>query len=339
MVVGKSFLIPLAWALLIGMASYPMLDKIEERTGLSRSLVNGLFLVLLLICLVGLGFFFYVELSSIFKDLPTLANTVSAKLQDLSTRMKSTGIAIPDHVNSEFISDWVKNHNNVIINILSGIGGSLWNIILIMFYMFFLLYYRDLVVHFYMKRYSSPQRIELARHRFERSLEIVRSYLNGLLKITIISAVMNYVVFIIFGLKYALFFASFLAVLNLIPFIGNPIGLVIIMLFAFVTKDNLVIPMLIFISLFIMNFLQDNVVRPWIMGDKMKLNAFAVFVATIVGGMIWGVSGMILFIPITGVIKILLESREQESAFAILFSELPQKPKEKKSSKARPNTD
>ena len=138
---------------------------------------------------------------------------------------------------------------------------------------------------------------------------------------------MNYFVFLIFGLKFALFFAVFLALLNLIPFIGNPIGLVVIMFFAIITKDNMLIPILIFVGLFVMNFLQDNVIRPWIVGDKLKINAFAVFVAIIIGGMIWGVSGMILFIPIAGVAKIILESKEEHGVYAIFFSELPKKQK------------
>jgi predicted PurR-regulated permease PerM len=330
MVVGQAFLVPLAWSLFIAIASYPMLHKIEQRTGWSRSLINALFLLLLLAFLVIIGFFFYAELSSIFRDMPTLSATISDKLHALSDSMKRYGINLPDHIDKSYISTWVNEHNGLIMGFISGIGTNIWNIILIMFYMFFLLYYRDLIIQFYVAKIEDTNRLEMARERFFKSLDIIRSYLNGLLLITLISAVMNYVVFLIFGLKYALFFASFLAVLNLIPFIGNPIGLLVIMLFAFLTKDGMLVPSLIFISLFIMNFLQDNIVRPWIMGDKMKINAFVVFIATIIGGMIWGVSGMILFIPIAGIVKVILESREQEGAYAIFFSELPKKPKKPK---------
>ncbi len=203
------------------------------------------------------------------------------------------GIVIPDHVDKSFISDWVEKHNDLILNFISSLGLNIWNIILIMFYLFFLLYYRDLVVQFYVKKFESQDRLELAKERFNKSLDVIRSYIYGLVLLTLISAVMNYLVFLVFGLNFALFFAVFLALLNLIPFIGNPIGLVVIMLFAIITKDNMLIPMLIFVGLFVMNFLQDNVIRPMIVGDKLKINAFAVFVAIIIGGMIWGVSGMI----------------------------------------------
>ena len=327
MVVGKSFLVPMAWALLIGLASYRFLNRLEEKTVLSRSMINMFFLLFLLAVLIGIGYFFYVELSHIFRDLPGLAVTISDRLHELSLNFKEFGIYIPDHIDKTFISDWVHKHNDLIMSFISGIGLNLWNIILIMFYLFFLLYYRDLVIHFYMRKFKSKERLELAKDRFNQSLELIRSYIYGILLLTVISAAMNYIVFLVFGLKFALFFAVFLALLNLIPFIGNPIGLAVIMLFAIITKDNMLIPVLIFVALFVMNFLQDNVIRPWIVGDKLKINAFAVFVAIIIGGMVWGVSGMILFIPIVGVAKIILESKEEHGVYAIFFSELPKTPK------------
>ena len=97
------------------------------------------------------------------------------------------------------------------------------------------------------------------------------------------------------------------------------------------------VPLLIFASLFFMNFLQDNVVRPLLIGDKLEMNAFSVFVAIIIGSMIWGVSGMILFIPLVGIAKIFLEGHETNRSYAIFFSELPKKEKTKKKKGAEPN--
>lgn len=334
MVIGKSFLIPLAWAVLIGMASYQFLNMLEQRTFLTRSSINAIFLVSILLVLVLIGYFFYIELSHIFNDLPDLADTISLRLHEIALYFKQYGIVIPEHVDQSYISDWVSEHNDIILEFISGIGLNIWNIILIMFYMFFLLYYRDLVIHFYLKKFKNQERIELAKDRFEKSLALVRGYIYGIAMITLVSAVMNYVVLLIFGLQFALFWAAFLAILNLVPFIGNIIGMLSILLFAFITKDNALVPVLIIGALFVMNFLQDNVVRPMIVGDKLKLNAFAVFIAIIIGGMIWGVSGMILFIPIVGVAKIILESKEEHGAYALLFSELPRSPKKSKNKKS-----
>jgi predicted PurR-regulated permease PerM len=330
MIVGKTFLVPFAWAVMIAMAGYPMLDNLERKTKLPRSLINGLFLLALMVSLMGIALFFYKELSHIFRDMPALAATISERLHDLSLRLKDTGINLPENFDKAYFTDWAKNHSGIFVNILSGIGINIWNILLILFYMFFLLYYRDLVFTFFARKYNDPKRMVAVRSQFNQSLTIVRSYIFGLLVLTLVSAAMNYIVLLLFGLEFALFFAIFLAVLNLIPFIGNPLGLITIFIFAAITKDTLFTPLLIMAALFVANFLQDNMVRPWLMGDKMKLNAFAIFVSIIIGGMIWGVSGMILFIPITGIIKVILESSRETEHYAIFLSELPAKQKVKK---------
>lgn len=329
--VGKSFLVPLAWSLLIGLASVKFIEHIEKKTLMSRGLVIFSFLIFILLITFLIGYFFYVELTNIFNDLPTIGQKISERLHELSLTFKDSGIHIPDHIDKEFVSDWVEHHNNLIMDFISAIGMNIWTIILILFYLFFLLYYRGIIPYFFTQKIKDKDKMKSMNERFQKSVALIRNYIYGLLLLTLVSAVMNYFVFLIFGLKFAIFFAIFLAILNLIPFIGNPIGLVVIILFAIITKDNMLIPLLIFVSLFIMNFLQDNVIRPLLIGDKMNINAFTVFIAIIIGGMIWGVSGMILFIPIAGIIKIILEGNNVHAPYAIFFSELPKKPKSNKS--------
>ena len=327
MVIGKSFLIPFTWSLLIALASIGLIDKAKEKTRMPLGLIIFLYLLFILLILGLIGYFFYVELSHIFKDLPGILSKLSDRLHDISLKLADKGIHIPDHIDKKFFSDWVANHNDVVMNIISAFGLNLWNIILIMFYLFFLIYYKDLLPEFLMARVQDKRRLATVRDRLKKSLALVRNYLYGLLVLTLISAVMNLIVFLIFGLHFSLFFAVFLAILNLIPFIGNPIGLAIIMLFAIITKDSILVPVLIFVALFVMNFIQDNVIRPWLIGDKLKINAFMVFVAIIIGGMIWGVSGMILFIPIVGAIRIILEGRAKYGHYTIFFSEVSRKKK------------
>ena len=327
LVVGKSFLVPLAWSLLIGLASIKFLEKIENKTKLPQNLVIIIFLFFLLLFLFSIGYFFYIELSHIFNDLPSISQKISDRLHELSLTLKDTGIHIPDHINKGFISDWVHQHSNLIMNFVSELGMNVWSIILVLFYLFFLLHYKDLVPQFFTKKIKDQKKLKSMEKRLDKSMTLIRSYIYGLLLLTLISAVMNYIVFLLFGLKFALFFAVFLAILNLIPFVGNPIGLSIILLFSIITKDNILIPVFLFGVMFVMNFVQENVIRPLVIGDKMKINAFTVFISIIIGGMVWGVSGMILFIPMAGVIKILLEGHEIHAPYAIFFSEPQRKTK------------
>lgn len=329
MVVGKSFLVPFTWSLLIALASLNFVEWIHHKTKIPFSLIVLGYLLLILASIVLLGYFMYFELHRIFSDLPTLLMNISDKLHALSVSFANLGIPIPDHIDKTYITDWVHQHHEFLTGFVSAFGMNIWNIVLVMFYLFFILYYKELLPRFLSAHVRDKRKLATVRNRIKKSLTVTRSYIYGLMLITIISAAMNFVVFLIFGLKFALFFAVFLALLNLIPFIGNPIGLAVIIIFAIITKDNMMVPLLIFVSLFAVNFIQDNVIRPWLIGDKLEMNAFTVFVAIIIGGMIWGVSGMILFIPLVGILKIFIEGDEANRNYAIFFAEVQKNSKRK----------
>ncbi len=323
LIIGKSVLIPFAWSLMIGLASVNMMEKIENKIHLSRGLLIIFYILFIIAVIFLVMYLFYVEINVILSDLNSINQKISKLLHDTSLQLASLGIEIPDHIDRQYFNGIVEKNTSSIFSFISSFGLNLWNIILIIFYLFFLLYYREMIPMFFEKKLDDVEKIQKTREEILRSVQIIRSYLTGMLLITVVSGVMNYLVFLIFGLPYALFFAFFLAILNLIPFIGNPIGLIVIILFSFVTYDTMLFPILIFVSLFIVNFLQDNVIRPWMIGDKLKLNAFTVFIAVIFGGAIWGVSGMILFIPIVGIIKIILENNEKTIPYAVFLSEIP----------------
>lgn len=329
MVIGKSFLVPFTWSLLIALSSLKLIEWVEHKTKMSLGLIIFLYLIFILMVLFGIGYFFYIELHKIFADLPTLLQKISDRLHELSVSFGNMGVPIPDHLDKTLITQWVNEHNDIIYNFVSAFGLNIWNIILILFYLFFLLYYKDLVPQFFTAHIKDKRHLVVVRERVRKSLNLTRSYIYGIMLLTLISAVMFYVVMLIFGLKYALFFGVFLGLLNLVPFVGNPIGLIVIFLFSIITMENMFIPVMIIVALFAVNFVQDNVIRPMIIGDKLEMNAFSVFVAIIIGGMIWGVSGMILFIPLIGIWKIFLEGNENHKNYAIFFSEIPKKPKGK----------
>ena len=66
--------------------------------------------------------------------------------------------------------------------------------------------------------------------------------------------------------------------------------------------------------------IQENILRPKLVGDKMEINAFMVLSAVMLGAIIWGVSGMVLFVPFLGIAKALVESNPEWTKYAVLFA-------------------
>jgi len=256
-------------------------------------------------------------------DMPGFSQKISDLLHNLSTTMGSYGISVPDHMNKAYIQDYISGHSDAITNALAGFGQGIGKIFLVAIYLFFLIYYRDNYLHYMTLRDKTPKKIGTNRKRFNDILDIINNFLYGLLIVTLIMGVMLYIIFLLVGLKYALFFGVLVALLSLIPYLGIPIGMVIVFLFGAITGDGLLVPLLAVGGIILSNMAQENIFKPIIIGDKIKLNAFMIFFSVIVGGLIWGVSGMILFMPLIGIFKLLLERNEQTKPLAVLFTHLP----------------
>ena len=221
------------------------------------------------------------------------------------------------------IHSWITDHSDVIAKALASFGKSIGNIFLVGVYLFFILYYRDNYLYFMRLREKTDDGFTLAKKRSQEVISIINNFLRGLFATTLILAVMLYIIFLLIGLKFALFFAVLVALLTLIPYIGSPLGMATVFVFASISNDGLTVPLLALAGMLVSNALKSNVIKPIVIGHKIKLNAFMIFLTVITGGMIWGVSGMILFMPFAGIAKVLLEYNESTKPIAALFTIVP----------------
>jgi predicted PurR-regulated permease PerM len=76
------------------------------------------------------------------------------------------------------------------------------------------------------------------------------------------------------------------------------------------------------LAIFSLNqFIDNNFTTPKVVGGHVRINAFASLIAVFIGGMIWGVSGMILFIPLLGIFKICCDSIDALKPLSILLGD------------------
>ncbi|HET9054816.1 MAG TPA: AI-2E family transporter, partial [Cyclobacteriaceae bacterium] len=89
----------------------------------------------------------------------------------------------------------------------------------------------------------------------------------------------------------------------------------------------------------VVQFLEGNFITPKITGSKVSINALAAIIALLIGGKILGIAGMILAVPITGVIKVLLEYSKRLKPFAILLEDKDDEVNPEPPARAKPATD
>jgi predicted PurR-regulated permease PerM len=275
----------------------------------------------MLLIILGVLTFLLAEMKSIITNSPELDSKIQSVDGMLRVWLSGFGIDTHEMFNVKSLAKRLSDFSQFLFSIVGNVGQVFGDIVLSLIYAFFLLFYKDLLTRFFRMKYSDKHKLVQIRGFADRSLAVISDYLSSTLIMTVLMGAIIYILLLLLGIKYALFWAVFTAVLNLIPYIGNALALVALGVYAFLTKDGLWYPILSVGALFFANAIQENLFRPLIVGDKLSLNALTVFISVIAGGVLWGVSGMVLFIPVAGIIKIILERKEKTRPYALFFGE------------------
>jgi predicted PurR-regulated permease PerM len=135
----------------------------------------------------------------------------------------------------------------------------------------------------------------------------IQSYMFGLLLEGLIVATLNTTALLLLGVKYAILLGVLGAVLNVLPFIGGILAVIPPLLIATMTKDGIHTQVGITVSYIVIQFVDNHFLVPYIVSSKVKINALISIVIVLLGGAMWGVSGMFLSIPFIGVLKIIFD--------------------------------
>lgn len=317
MIAGAQLLVPFTWAFLFSFVMAPLCERLEKK--LSRSL--SAVIATLLFCIVsGLTLFYLIyQAVLILQNEPILYEKIRATIEKLVGAVETRlGIPVMGSTAGPVTESNFRQIVGFFARSVSGIGENLVTITLIPMYLFFILNYRGHAHKFVVSKYTGETLAEVESF-VSRAQSSIRNYLLGTLVLTGVSAAMSFVILLLFGVSYAFFFGVFISVLNLIPYVGNLLAFAVVLLFAWVTNDSGLMVLFIGVALYVSNMIQENFLRPKLIGDKMEMNAMMVFSAVVIGGMIWGFSGMVLFIPLLGILQAMLNSHPSWKPYAIFF--------------------
>ena len=152
---------------------------------------------------------------------------------------------------------------------------------------------------------------EQHRDRFAVTfLQSVLGFIRGQLLLMVFLTVSTAVIFPLLGVKYSLILAVIVGVLDVIPGIGATLGIVLISLMVFTAQGG-DIGLRALIASVLLGQIQDNIVRPKVMGQAMELNPVILFLALFIGQRVAGLLGVFLSIPLAGMIAIWVHSERQ----------------------------
>jgi len=321
-ILAKSILVPFLLSVFITYLLYPLVWKIERR-GLHRGLSILLVLLMATIIIGGVTLILSIKLSNASLDFESIKETLDTKTDALQNMLqKKVGVnAKTMHYYVEKTSkNLIEGAQSVLKNLFTATSAVLFQIGLIPVFIFFLLYYRTKTAYFIFRLVGRKNK-SLALHILREISSVTTKYLGGMFIVVAILAVLNSIGLLIIGVEHAIIFGSLAAILNLIPYIGTFIGgLIPFMFILFTSSDptNILIKIVVVFS--IVQFLENNLITPNIVGNTIKINPLAIIIGMLFANMIWGVAGMLIVMPILAILKVIMRNVAGFEPYAYLIS-------------------
>jgi predicted PurR-regulated permease PerM len=317
---GRAFLIPFAFAILFSMLMLPISRKLEK-WGLGRKTATLLCILIILFFVFGILGIISAQAVRFSEDLPR----IQTRLQDLLDAgqlwiQKHFGVTQQEQIKfiKQQVARYSESANTFATSFLSGAFGIMGGFGLVILYFFFLMWKREKYETFFLRLASYERQVEVKRELHEIT-KVASQYLAGRLVSMVFLGAVYAAGFTFIGLKNALFL-SFMAVIpTIIPYVGAYIGGLFPLVMALVTgSTGTIVPVLVL--LVAAQTFDNNVVEPLAEGESLNISPIVTIISLVLGNLIWGVAGMILFVPLFAVLRIVCDHIPTLNAFGFLLA-------------------
>lgn len=307
--IGRDVVTPLLMAFFISILLLPVYRFLKIKLRLPEAIAIVLSIILIALALAGVIWFFGAQVAMLVSDIPAIKTNLILHWQTLTQWVDGHS---PFSVAEQ--TRWLNGQiDNLLSNAgmyLSGAAVSLTGVFvfvgLLPIYIFLILFYKNLLMRFVYLWFPQHEHDTVTEALLETE-SIIKSYLIGLLiQITYITVLLGGLLMIM-GIKHALLIGVIFAILNLIPYVGALIGNIIGVLLTLTSSQELWPVIAVLLAIAVVQFLDNNILMPRIVGSKVKLNALVSIVGVVLGGTLAGVAGMFLSLPVMAVLKIVFD--------------------------------
>lgn len=210
-------------------------------------------------------------------------------------------IDIQQYINVDSILEYLKGAMNVVTSVIDVFVAVIVSI--------YILSERNKILRFFerlIKAIFGEKRYKNIDKYFNNTNEIFFGFLTSQLIDAIIVGVLTTIAMSIMGIKYAPLLGFIIGLFNIIPYVGAIIAVIIVAIITLITGGlSQTIGMLVVVI--ILQQIDANIINPKIVGSTLKISPLLVMFAITIGGAYFGMLGMFLAVPISAVLKILIE--------------------------------
>ncbi|WP_242917210.1 AI-2E family transporter [Pontibacter liquoris] len=305
--IAQAILVPFLFGVIISIVLHPIVNWLVQKR-ISRALAI-LITLAPVILLTGIIMFYITTQAGL---LSSLFPYMLLKMQQLlhQVLLWVSGLF---HANALQINKWTTETEDRLIHSTSkaigqafiAIGFMLEETLLACIYVVLLLFYRPLLVAFLYELFKSRTATMVEVLGETRSL--IQNYLTGLVLEAAIVAALYAVGLYLIGIEFALLLGIIGAFLNVIPYLGGLVAVSLMLMVTFITKDTMTYPLLVLALAALIHFIDNTFIIPYLVASKVQVNALVAITVVIAGHALWGIAGMILSIPLTGILKLFFD--------------------------------
>lgn len=282
--------------------------------------ILAVFIVIVVVLASGLILFTIIgtSLTDFVDRLPEYQERLQNKLEFFLNWFNRHGISVADKTILDVFNTGAAM--NLIANMLKGLSKTFSNAFIILLMTVFLMLEASDFPEKVRRAFSKP---DTSLGAFETFTAKVQRYMIIKTVISLATGVCIGIVLAIIGLHYYFLFGLLAFILNYIPTIGSIIALIPALLIAIIELGFWQV-VLVIAAFFAVNTIFGSIIEPRVMGRGVGLSTLVVFLSLIFWGWIFGPIGMLLSVPLTMVLKMALETREETRWIAVLLG--PSKP-------------
>lgn len=323
---AKAFLVPIAISGLMAMLLLPVCRKLEG-WDMGRGIAAVTAVLVTLLIIVGVMYVLVNELVGLGAEMESIGdkfNTMFAHGHSLVSEHFDVSISKQKEYLQEQVATWSSSAGKLLGGVLFSVVTILGNLLIITVYTILMLIYRRRIKSFVLQivdRYVGHNEVGHTKEIVDKITRVSSRYVAGIFLVVLILSIIYFIGLSIIGIENALFFSIVAALINVIPYIGSVAGGGIVVLYTLITRDTLSIPIIVTIFFTVTQQLDSYLLTPKITGGQVQLGPLFTIMVLLLGGMVWGTAGMVLFIPLLGIFKVIFDQVESLQPYGYLIGD------------------
>jgi predicted PurR-regulated permease PerM len=262
-----------------------------------------------------------------------IINMIMNNIQQITENMplyQNNIIHITNGLNSRFNIDmatifqnFAKNFEfaSILTGVLAALTGLFGNAVTILLYLVFLLLEEHIFPKKLVAMYPHKHDLDKITMIIGKIDKSISNYIALKTIISLCTGILSYFALLFIGVDAPAFWAFIIFVLNFIPTIGSLIATVFPAIFALLQFGQFKEGLLILGIVGSIQLVVGNFVEPKLMGNSLNISPLVVLLTLAIWGVMWGITGMLLSVPVTVIMIIVMAEFPSTRPFAILLSQ------------------